>query len=97
MLKFIFFFVADITQEDFLVFFVFFSYDRKRHTACRVTSAHSCSVLGEGGTPVLFWLGFTSVLGRPQLGLGYSLARTWDQRPGKEPGTGVPPLERTWD
>ena len=28
--------------------------------------------------------------GIPWPGLGYPLGRTWDQRPGKEPGTGVP-------
>ena len=32
----------------------------------------------------------TSGLGQ-NLGLGYPLERTWDQWPGKEPGTGVPP------
>ena len=32
----------------------------------------------------------TSDLGK-NLGLGYPLERTWDQWPGKEPGTGVPP------
>ena len=29
----------------------------------------------------------------PQPGLGYPWERTWDQRTGKEPGTGVPPVK----
>ena len=58
-----------------------------------------CSVPG-WGTPVLSWLGGGVPSLRqgvplswdtPHLGLGYPWERTWDQRPGKEPGTGVPP------
>ena len=48
----------------------------------------------QGGTPVLaggypqLGLGYAPP---PQLGLGIPLERTWDQRPRKELGTGVPP------
>ena len=60
---------------------------------------------GRYPSPVLAWGYLSSVLDRgtlmlgyPQLGLGYPcgpgqgypLERTWDQRPGKEPGTGIP-------
>ena len=54
------------------------------------------------GNPILTWPGGIpswsgwGVPHRP--GLGSLPQRTWNQRPGKEPGTGVPPpLERTWN
>ena len=75
-------------------------HDRKRHTARDVASTCSAVRSGGGGftlsqlgggypSPVL--AGGTPVLGYPWPGLGHPPERTWDQRPGKEPGTGVPP------
>ena len=75
----------------------------KRHSARRVTIA--CSAVlswGRGipqsqlvaGTSVLSWLGGTPDMGYfPHWqGLEYlPPERKWDQRPGKEPGTSVPP------
>ena len=55
------------------------------------------AVGGGGGTTVLSWLwSGTPVLTWPvgyplPAGLGYPPERTWDQCPGKEAGTGVPP------
>ena len=46
------------------------------------------------GTGVPLCLG----VGTPHLLPGYPLpGRNWDQKPGKEPGTGVPPWEETWN
>ena len=77
--------------------------------------------LARGDTPVQSWLGGTPVLEYfptqdwvipwlglgfpPALGPGYPKERTWDQRPGKEPGNevtlgknmGPDTWERTWD
>ena len=56
------------------------------------TQSWSIPLAGTGVSPKL-GLGYpTARTGvQPQPGLGYPLERTWDQRPEKEPGTGVPP------
>ena len=66
----------------------------KRHTAHRVASVRSGVVLAEGGYPILqspnpdlTWLG---VYPSPEW--------TCEQSPGKEPETGVTPMDRVlWD
>ena len=60
--------------------------DRKRHFA--VLSLVVGGIPVQGVVPPTPWLG----LGYPLAGTGVPpREKTWDQRPGKKPGTGVPP------
>ena len=72
--------------------------DCKRHVAHRVASIRSAVLAGGGGVPLSWLGGSTPVVSNPEVpppsaGIEVPPPPTWDwdQRPWKEPETGVPP------